>query len=302
MDFPLSSPLATETRLGLSFDHFFVPPAVAGVGTPVLIDKDGDAQITLADGATITELELWTDATATLGLKLTPGEVEISTTALEAGSEIRIDGVTIGTVAFYDGNSLIVEFVAPITPEEIEALRVAAEKLIRALTFTDDSATGPSPERTVSVAILDSNGGCDEAQIFAADRILGDGDSNVIEIESVNLSWDDEIDGGAGEDVLRIKTGGLVDLVHLSKFEGIETIQGSVGNDTIHIFANQIATIDKIDGGGQAEDRLFIGGNAIDLRGIDISGFARVNYGGRHDNYRRQPGGGEIAQWLPCRR
>ncbi len=281
MNLPLSAPLATETNLlGLNIDHFFVPAATAGVGVPVLIDKDGDAQVTLADGAAIAQLRFLTDADATLGIKLTPGVVEISTTSLEAGSAIRIDGVTIGTVDSYEGNRLIVEFMGAGSPEGIEALRVAAEKLIRALTFTDHLATSPSPERSVSLVILDSNDGGDDATLFAADRILGDAADNIIEIESGQLSWGDEIDGGAGADTLKLKTGGTASFTFLSKFEGIETILGSSGNDTIYISDGQIAKIDRIDGGGQAEDRLHISGETIDLRGIEIGGFAKVTYGG----------------------
>ncbi len=278
---PTSStePAATEL-IGLDFDRFFAPPAVDGVGTPVLIDKDQDAQITLADGASIKELSLFTEANAVLGIKLTAGEVEISTEELEEGRVIEIDNVPIGTVTYYDGQFLEIDFVAATTPAEIEALRSAVEKLIRALTFTNLDEVSPSPERMVSIFITDSMDNNDDAQVLVADQIHGDGESNVIEIANANISWGDEIDGGAGADTLKLTTGGIASFTGLSRFEGIETILGSSANDTIYMLNSQIETIDSINGGGQAEDRLHISGDAIDLRGIGVSGFAWITYEG----------------------
>jgi hypothetical protein len=263
--------------LGLNVDHFFAPPS-NGAGTPALIDKDGDAQITLAEGATLTELHLSTNANAKLGIRLTVGQVEISTAQLEDGSEIKIDGVTIGEVTFCNDTILALKFAAATTPADIASLRLAVEKLVRALTFTNLNTASPSPQQPVFLFIRDSKGGDDNALMYMADRILGDGDSNVIEVESSHIGRGDEIDGGAGSDVLKLKTGESAMFTFVSRFEGIETVQGSSANDAIYMSADQIAKLDKIDAGGQAEDRLHISGDAIDLRGIDIGGFASVDY------------------------
>lgn len=112
----VEDPPATALK-GLSWDHFFATPVVEGTQTPVLIDKDGDAEIILAAGATLTELNLATDANAKLGIKLTPGKVELSTAELGEGTEIKIDGVSIGHVAYYENQFFTFEFKEATTPE-----------------------------------------------------------------------------------------------------------------------------------------------------------------------------------------
>jgi Ca2+-binding RTX toxin-like protein len=281
MDASLSSTTATATKvLGVSSDHFFAPPAVDGMGTPVLIDKDGDARITIAEGARLEELTLQTFANAILGVRLTAGQVEISTPELKTGSEIEIDGMLIGSVSFYDGKTLDMTFVDATTPAEVERVRLAAEKFVRALTFTNLDTASPSVQEMLFLGLEDSKGGSDEVFMYKADRIHGTEGSDVIEIAGSHISRGDDIDGGLGDDVLKLTTGGVAHINTLSKFEGIETVQGSSEVDTIYISAHQLAKLDKIDGGGQAEDWLHISGDTVDLRASNISGFASITYEG----------------------
>ncbi|WP_457089278.1 hypothetical protein [Microvirga sp. P5_D2] len=277
-----------STKLsGLHFDYFVAPPVAGGVQTPVLLDKDGDAQITLAAGASVRALNLFidVDADASFGIRLKANEVAISTPTLSTGSEIWIDEKKIGTVSDYDGKFLGFNFITATTPAEIADLKAAVEKLIKALTYTNLSTAQSSPGFFVGLTILDDKGNSDSASIFNADRFLGDADDNTIEIDNRHISRGDEIDGGEGVDTLQIKSSGDpdfadADFTWLSKFDGIEVILGSSHNDTIHMFSSQIRKLTRIDGGGQSGDRLHIGGDAIDLRGITIAGFNKITYGG----------------------
>jgi Ca2+-binding RTX toxin-like protein len=90
------------------------------------------------------------------------------------------------------------------------------------------------------------------------------------------------MDGGEGTDTLQIIYGGgsNADLTLLSKFEDIEVVLGSENDDTIRMFSTQIRKLTRIDGGGQEGDFLNISGDAIDLRGITIGGFASISYEG----------------------
>jgi Ca2+-binding RTX toxin-like protein len=275
-----ASAIAQTKIVGLAYDRFFAVPTVGGVSTPVLMDKDQDARLTLAEGASIKNLHIDAQANAKLGVQLTEGEIEITTAELEEGSFILIDNVRIGEVTYYDGQSIAFEFVEATLPAEVEALRLAVEKLIRALTFANLDTAFPSPERIVSFYIGDSMNNTDDALVLVADRIVGDGNSNVIEIDNINVSWGDEIDGGDGIDTLQLKSGGAAGFDWLSKFENIEIVLGSDKNDGISMFASQIKKLTRIDGGGQSGDRLYIKGDIIDLTGVEIGGFNEITYGG----------------------
>ena len=170
-----------------------------------LIDKDHDAQLTLADGASIKDLYVETNANAiplTSSLKKTRSRFR--TEELTEGSVIEIDNVVIGTVTARGSRYFHIDFVTATLPAEIDALRVAVEKLIRALTLTNFDTDSAVPERRVSLVITDSLGNEADAQVYMADRFLGDEDSNVITINSADISRGDEIDGGGGVDTLQL--------------------------------------------------------------------------------------------------
>jgi len=266
--------------LGLQLDHFFAPPATGNVGTPVLIDKDGDAQITLEAGTALKSMYFSTNTGATLGIKLGSG-ITLSTTTIQEGSVISVDGVALGKVTYYDGYEIDFQFNAATTSATIEAQRLATVRLIHALTYARHDADQYSFEGSITLAINDTNNASDAVQVFAADRILGDETDNTFELYGDYLSQGDEVIGGAGHDTLKLSgPSNFVDLSVLSKFESIETIQGSGNADFIRILATQIQILDKIDGGGQETDYLSISGDTIDLRGKTITGFKSILYDG----------------------
>lgn len=272
-------PIETVELHGLNLDHFFPEPTGAGLGTPVLIDKDGDAELSITPGALVWLLEVKTAANATLGIHLVPGSIELTTPTLVEGSKIIIDGKEIGRVLEYN--------MEPTWGERILFIEfnwghnLAAQKLIRSLTYTSRDDTTNYAQSSVKISVTIAGYVRTSVQVLTADHILGDDTDNVIEVASYHVNMGDEIIGGAGNDVLKLTGGGSVNLTTLSKFEGIETVQGSDGNDYIRISTAQIASLKEVNGGGQAGDYLRIVGTGIDLRGKVITGFTSIlNQGG----------------------
>ncbi|WP_279306473.1 calcium-binding protein [Microvirga solisilvae] len=274
--------MTDETELlGLDMDRFFPQAAAGDVGTPVLIDKDGDAEITLRAGASLKGLFLFTNSNASLGIKTAGTGITFSTTELEEGTVISVDGVAIGRVSSYSTTELHIEFNPVTTLAEMEEQRLAAQNLVRALTFTKLDSSPHSMEESVQIHLYDSNDVSSVAMVFAADRFLGDDEDNIITMLAGYLNAGDEVIGGGGNDVLRLPDGGgLIDLVPLAKFEGIETVQGSSSADGIRISMEQLKSLQKVDGGGQADDYLVVIGDVIDLRGKQITGFGSIEYNG----------------------
>ncbi|WP_175493903.1 hypothetical protein [Microvirga guangxiensis] len=93
------------------------------------------------------------------------------------------------------------------------------------------------------------------------------------------LSPLDEIDGGAGNDTLKLTDGGIHSLYTVGKFTSVETILGSDTDDSISLRADQLQDVKLIDGGenhSEWGDRIFIEGTTIDLTGITIQNVENI--------------------------
>ncbi|MCG7393864.1 calcium-binding protein [Microvirga sp. ACRRW] len=264
--------------LGLNHNSIFPSPAVSGIGMPVLIDRFQNAQIKLNAGKPLKELSVYSAYSAKLGIMLDGTGITLSTPALGVGSEIKIAGKIIGRVSRYMDGDLRIEFTAATTSTAIEAQRLAAEKLVRALTYTRLDSDQYMWEKTIWVDLTDTADLRGYATVLVADRVIGDAGDNVLEIDNNHLSWGDEVIGGEGYDVLKLTGSGFVDFTRLARLDGIEAIQGSEYGGNIFVHANQLSTLQKIDSGSSGLDNLKIAGTTIDLRGKVISGFDTITY------------------------
>lgn len=276
----LLSPLQEYSSLqllGLHLDRIFPSPAVDGTGMPVLVDADGDAHVVRSAGTWLKRMSFYTFGHADLGIKLAGTGISLSTTELMVGSVVSVDGVALGLVTEYDGRNFDFTFIAATTAAASEVQRQAAQRLIRALTYTKLDENPYSAEDSIIIRILDNLDSEDAAEILIADRILGNDGDNILEVPSYCLGRGDEVVGGEGHDTLKLADGGYADLVALTRFEGIEIIRGSYDHDLIRISAEQFASVEQIDGGDEFDNYLFITGSAIDLRGKIITRFNQIS-------------------------
>lgn len=97
-----------------------------------------------------------------------------------------------------------------------------------------------------------------------------------------SLTEGDSLEGGGGNDVLQLTgaQGGYFEVNKLGNFVGIETIQGTAGDDIIVVAASQLRDVKVIDGGGfSSGNSLWLMGTSVDLRGIAVQEirFIRLN-------------------------
>jgi Ca2+-binding RTX toxin-like protein len=102
-----------------------------------------------------------------------------------------------------------------------------------------------------------------------ADVFTGTSDGDIVFSGENGFNFNDEVDGGAGEDTIVLQ-----DLnpttrqyyVALAKFESIENIHGADTNDDISIIADYFRSLKVIDGKGGSDNRLYVKGSSVDLR------------------------------------
>jgi Ca2+-binding RTX toxin-like protein len=194
---------------------------------------------------------------------------------LSVGARILIKtgsgNVDIGTIDTLDADYIVFSFNEYATAPLIQ-------QLVRALTYKDTSGeTGFTVASEIGFYLEDTHGSSD-AIVYVGDKILGTASQDIFEVDQSRLSIGDSIDGGAGDnDVLQLTGGGEFYLSFLSKLDGVETIRGSAGNDIIIIDGSQLADVNRIEGGGAPMgDVLAFTGKAIDLTGVSISDFKRI--------------------------
>lgn len=108
------------------------------------------------------------------------------------------------------------------------------------------------------------------------DNLLGaDAEDTFQVVSGADINPGDPLDGGAGNDTLRIVNGGTIDLSALAKMNSIETIQGSVSGDAITLSDAQILGIVSLDG-GDGTDNLRLTGAMFDLTGKTIANFEKL--------------------------
>jgi Ca2+-binding RTX toxin-like protein len=238
-------------------------------GEPVFIDQGSDAVVVEGDHP-FRYLDVYfgpSEVTDVLGVRTTVGEVEFPD-GLETGKKIIVANVEIGFVSYADQDALQFEFNDDATAERVQTL-------IRSLTYTDESTeTGFSNTRYLTVALTDSNNDYAQFEVTVGDGIQGTAGDDVFTAEEDAIGSGDELDGGAGNDTLKL-TGGYYRLDLMSKLTGVETLEGSSTDDLIIIESEQLAGLRRIDGkgGGAIGDKLFVDGTDIDLTVKTISGF-----------------------------
>lgn len=257
---------------GLFYDYFFAPNA-----QEVLIDRQQDAQISLATGTTLKTLNLFLNSTipATIGIKTKAGEVELSS-GLDVGSEVRIDGIKIGTIASGSPDQYL-----EISFDSATATKELVEKLIHALTYKNMSGSDAwTSGSLINLEIIDSNDKSDNALIFAADQNAGTAGDDVFHIANEALTTGDSLGGAGGHDTLVLTSGGQAHISDLSAFSNVETIIGSAQKDFITLAPGQLANIHSIDGGGGADVINILNGESetVDLRGKVFVGITSITY------------------------
>ncbi|QRM29613.1 cadherin domain-containing protein [Microvirga sp. VF16] len=82
----------------------------------------------------------------------------------------------------------------------------------------------------------------------AVDKATGTDGDETLYVASGTLNAGDELNAQGGEDTLRMEEAGALDLTAPAIFAGFEIVQGSVGNDTIIVSANQLSELTAIYG------------------------------------------------------
>jgi len=93
------------------------------------------------------------------------------------------------------------------------------------------------------------------------------------------------LQGGAGDDTLLLLEGGTFDLRLAAVFDGIETVKGSEGHDTIVLDEARFAGITTFDGGAAAAthwDELILFGRAFDFTARTLKGIDRISLQADH--------------------
>jgi Ca2+-binding RTX toxin-like protein len=246
-------------------DHILRKP-----GDTVSIDQDNDAVVVAGDQP-ILYLDVYLggyEASDLLGVHTEAGKVELPG-GLAVGAVIRVDGVEIGTIFDVNRHTLMFDFNVDATDELIQ-------KLIRSLTYKDESTeTGFTSAKSISLTLTDSYGRDVEAYIAVCDSIQGTDMANTFMTDKYAIGEGDELDGGMGDDILRLTGGEDFRLDLMSKLTSVETLEGSSASDNIWIRSEQLEDLRQIDGKGHGAvgDKLSIFGTTIDLTDKTISGF-----------------------------
>jgi Ca2+-binding RTX toxin-like protein len=212
--------------------------------------------------------------------------------SVESG-EIRIDGTLVGTInSSSTPSNLLIDLAAG-------AAASLVQRLVRALTYTSTTSnTDAITRKAIDIYLYDQDGndglayidmvvGPASAHVLTTGRdvlngITGSDDTFVA--RNYDLTPEDIIAGGNGNDTLRLDDGGNFDLTRIT-MSAIETITGSADYiDTITISAEQLGGVTEINGGSIADtdfDSLIISGTAIDLTNTTI---ANIEYIGLETN------------------
>jgi hypothetical protein len=238
------------------------------------IDQGRDAEVIDSDNdLAYLDVSLdWGGPHEALGIRTGSG-IALSN-ELNPGSIISVGSIPIGEIDDGSGPLLLLfKFYDAATPALVQ-------ELVRALTYTSSDVTAADEFRglgLIHLLLWDKARESDWSSISIADRISGSQDANVFTATSDVINSGDELDGGAGNDVLELTGGGRFDLHLMGLISGVETIRGSQANDFIIITGTHLSSVQKIEGGEETfDDILTITGTAIDLSGTVVEGFEKI--------------------------
>ena len=202
---------------------------------------------------------------------------------LNVDTEVTVGGINIGTVSDSAIGLLGFAFNDQATPARVL-------ELIQALTYVNTSQFQlPAEYKEIQLDIVSSDGSvrsatinvtvaAADAQIFTpgTDIVSGTGGNDVFEAQTITLTDGDRLDGGAGNDTLRlVDDNGYFDLSLMQAITSIETIEGTDSDDAIGIKGELLGGVNTIDGKG-GENYLWLSGSAINLTEKIITGFKEI--------------------------
>ncbi|MCB5174849.1 hypothetical protein [Microvirga lenta] len=264
---------------------------VARASQTVFLDLGGDATVTDLDGdldfidftllSTGPVGTLQIDQSAENGITVTAeGRILVNAQQdTDPANDIWIATLLGTSNASYLG----IDFTNDATPELVQ-------RLVRAVTFQAPTTVSDITRHTIQVHLQDFYGGATDAFVGVVvgpngvhtltmndDTLTGADGADTFVTRSQDLNVGDQIDGGSGDDTLRLDSSGdtTFDLTQIA-MAGIETIEGSSSLDTIVISAEQLTDVRAIDGRGGDYNDLLIGGTAIDLTAKTITNITSV--------------------------
>lgn len=247
-------------------------------GLVSFLDVGKDA-VVVGDGSAFSTLDVWLENPAL-------GSFAFDTTGTGLVVEERTDGTQfltfegrpVAEFEFFDGaTSLQVNF-------NTDATAAAVQAIIRALTFQAVDSSGALSQSSVAIQLSTVD---DWVSVFTNVNVLPEGAkvlTSAVEatngtagddlwyIEADGLNAGDRIDGGGGNDTLRMIDIGTLDLTLPDSITGIETIVGSYGVDTFILKSTQLAGIKLIAGSpdGFGSNTLQVKGSVVNLHGTEL--------------------------------
>lgn len=252
-------------------------------GTETLIDVGSDATISL--GSTPIKrlrVHLPSELNGFEHIGLHENDHVAASDSIHPGSVITIDGVEIGTISTSsDQWATIFNFNENATPQRVQ-------ELIRCLTYTNTSETDHIYSGDIELILSDISGESwsEYANVIVApegemvltsgkDYFAGREGDDVFYALAQSFTSGDIISGGEGFDTLSLVGGGMYFLTSATGIVGIEKIEGTRAEDSIHISAGQLAAVQVLDGGG-GTDFLQLQGSYFDLTTKEILNFEEI--------------------------
>lgn len=235
----------------------------------VFLDKRQSAEIVMGDHP-LDYLDIIffpINASYPMGIQTGEGSVTLSGT-LAVGTKVFVNGTEIATVSVLSGNQIRFTFTD-------EATAGLVKELIGAITFKDTGSSGFKGNDTCNIALVDRSGAKARSSIQIGEAVTGTDDPDTFTATSSMIGPGDELDGGAGDDLLELTDGGDFELWRMDKLTGIETIQGSDAKDYFYMDASQWSGLERIDGKGGL-DTLILHGSYSDLSETEILNFEEI--------------------------
>ena len=235
-------------------------------GEEVFIDRGQDVVVVAGDHP-LQRLDVtcWATGEFEIGVRTATGPVALPD-GLGVGKPVRVAGIEIGTIDYID------EFGIGFELNE-DATAAAVQELIKALTYKDTSQQGTGFTYSVIQIVLTDEASQAYAEVSVGDNIVGTAGDDTFTADWNVIGAGDSLNGGDGNDTLRLTGGNWFHLNEMAALESIETIEGSSATDTILITADQLADVKEINGNGAGADTLYIFGENIDLTEKTITGF-----------------------------
>ncbi len=184
------------------------------------------------------------------------------------GTRVFVNGIEIALIGLPSDKQISFQFTDKATADLVE-------KLIGAITFKDTDGSGFKENDTARIQLFDQGGRYALSEIYVGEAITGTDDDDIFTATGIGIEEGDELDGGAGEDILDLTGGSGFALHRMGKLTGIETIQGSDADDYVSIHGSQLSGLKLIDGKG-GFNTLTLYGSYSDLSKTEILNFTEI--------------------------